>query len=197
MSTMRFTLLGPVSVWADGAPLDVPDGRPALVLATLLAARGETATPDRLIDALWDEPPVSASANLRTYLARVRRALGEHAERLTRTNVGHALRLLPGELDLDRFVSAVEAVKDGQLKTSPDDAADRLRDALDIWSGSVAGEGLQRFGAMGRFLDALDEQRLLTVERYAAACLAAGRHQAATEAIGPVVRRHETRETAW
>lgn len=197
MSTMRFTLLGPVSVWADGAPLDVPDGRPALVLATLLAARGETATPDRLIDALWDEPPVSASANLRTYLARVRRALGEHAERLTRTNVGHALRILPGELDLDRFVSAVEAVKDGQLKTSPDDAADRLRDALDIWSGSVAGEGLQRFGAMGRFLDALDEQRLLTVERYAAACLAAGRHQAATEAIGPVVRRHETRETAW
>lgn len=197
MSTMRFTLLGPVSAWADGAPLDVPDGRPALVVATLLAARGESATPGRLIDALWDEPPVSASANLRTYLARVRRALGEHAQRLARTQVGHALRILPGELDLDRFTSAVEAVKDSQLKTAPDDAADRLRDALDIWSGSVAGEGLPRFGAMGRFLDALDEQHLLTVERYAAACLAAGRHQAATEAIGPVARRHETRETAW
>lgn len=197
MSTLTLTLLGPVSASTPDGPLPVGNGRPLLLLATLLSARGAAVPPERLVDALWEEPPASARANLRTYVARVRRGLGPYAERLAHTAGGHALEVLPGELDLDRFTSALEAVKDSQLRTDPAGAAAQLGAALSAWTGSVAGEGLPRHGAMGRFLDALDEQHLLTVERCAAAHLAAGDHQAAVDRVGPLVRRHETRETAW
>lgn len=197
MSTLNLTLLGPVSASAPDEPLLIGNGRPLLLLATLLSARGQTVTPERLVDALWEDPPPSARANLRTYVARVRRGLGPQADRLVHTAGGHAFEVRPGELDLERFTAMLESVKDSQLRTEPHRAAARLDEALAEWSGPVAAEGLPRHGAMGRFLDALDEQHLLTVERCAAAHLAAGDHQSAVDRVGPVVRRHETRETAW
>lgn len=194
--TSHFVLLGPLSVQGDEGPSILPAGRPQAVLAALLLAHGVWLSADRLAASLWDEPPRSAAANLRTYVSRLRAALGPYRERLVSSPAGYAFRVEPGELDLDRFSELVTAARQDERSGAPARAADRYAAALGLWSGDAA-ERLPRFGALGRALDALEEQRRATVERYAQCCLTAGRYAAAVDALRPLVAAEPGREIGW
>jgi DNA-binding SARP family transcriptional activator len=194
--TAHIVLLGPLCLRGPGGLLVLPAGRPQAVLVALLLARGTWLSADRLAESLWDEPPRSAAANLRTYVSRLRAALGPYQGRLLSSAAGYAFRVEPGELDLDRFEEAVGAARKAERSGSPALAADRYAAALGLWSGDAA-ECVPRFGALGRALDALAEQRRATVERYAESCLAAGRYAAAIDALRPLVAAEAGREVAW
>jgi DNA-binding SARP family transcriptional activator len=188
---LTFSVLGPVAVRLDGRPQSLPRGRPRAVLAALLVGPARVSA-ERLAEALWDDPPSSAGPNLRTYVARLRRALGPHADRLTRSGDGYALRVEPGELDRHNWERALA----GAQPADDDTTADRLASTLALWTGAAA-EGVVRRGSTGRTLDMLDETRLATTELYARACLGSGRLDQAVSCLRPLLADHPAREVAW
>ncbi|MEU4565324.1 tetratricopeptide repeat protein [Micromonospora sp. NPDC023956] len=194
--TIEFGLLGPVTLRVDGDHVALPGGRPRLLLAALLLGRGRRVSADRLLGGLWDEAPPSAQANLRTYVTRLRLALGPYRDRLTWVNHGYVLAVEPDELDLDRFETDVQDALGAGAEERRERCADLLATALRRWRGEAA-EGLPRHGTLGRSLDALDESRWMAVERYAAACVEAGRHQSAVTALRSLLADQPARESAW
>ncbi|MFI6824508.1 BTAD domain-containing putative transcriptional regulator [Micromonospora sp. NPDC050187] len=194
--TIEFGLLGPVTLRIDGDHVALPGGRPRLLLAALLLGRGRRVSADRLLSGLWADPPPSAQANLRTYVTRLRTALGPYRDRLTWVNSGYMVVVEPGELDLHRFEADLKDALGAGRATHPEQCADLLATALRRWYGEAA-EGLPRHGALGHSLDALDESRWMAVERYARACVDAGRHQAAVAALRSLLADQPARESAW
>ncbi|HWM02343.1 MAG TPA: BTAD domain-containing putative transcriptional regulator, partial [Actinophytocola sp.] len=129
--TLRFGLLGTVEVWLDGAALPVPSGRTRLALAVLLLAAGRFATTDRLIDALWDDPPQHAKARLHNIIRDLRRHLGPDAIR-TRSP---GYELAGHELDLDQFRELVADAVRARAIGDHAGAHTRLDEALALWRG--------------------------------------------------------------
>ncbi|MET0425676.1 MAG: tetratricopeptide repeat protein [Actinoplanes sp.] len=193
--SLGFSLLGPVVARLDDRPLSLPPGRPSVLLAALLLGQGHVSA-ERLMSALWDEPPISAAPNLRTYAAQLRRLLGAHADRLSRSGDGYTLRVEPDELDLHAWDRALTGAQRATEQGRPDEAADLFAAGLALWSGAAA-EGLVRRGAVGRSLDMLDEARNTATERYARACVEAGRYEQAVTCLRPFVAEQPTREVAW
>ena len=78
---MEIGILGPVEI-RRGPHVGVPARRLARVLLGILALRANTAVSvDWIVDALWDgRPPRSAAANLRSYLADLRRLVDRVVE---------------------------------------------------------------------------------------------------------------------
>ncbi|MEU7575151.1 BTAD domain-containing putative transcriptional regulator [Micromonospora sp. NPDC049240] len=194
--TVAFGLLGPVTMHLDGNAVALPAGRTQLLLAALLLNRGRRVSTKRLLGDLWDEPPPSASGNLRTYVTRLRSLLGPHRDRLVWVNAGYALAVEAGELDLDGFEVDIRDALDAVGRGRPEQSAQALAAGLRRWRGEAA-EGLPRFGALGHSLDALDESRWVSVERHAAACAEAGQHRAAVAALRSLLADRPARESAW
>ena len=100
---VRFGVLGPLLVVdAMGAAWPVPAAKQRIVLATLLLAAGRAVAAADLAEALWDaSPPPNTPAVMRTYVARLRRALGPAGARLSGRPAGWAVELRdPEEFDL-------------------------------------------------------------------------------------------------
>ena len=104
---MQFQVLGDLAVWDDGGvPVGVPGPSRRALLAILLLHAGEVLTGDRLIDELWGErAPATAAKSLQVHVWRLRKALGGgSANGPLRTEAGgYALRVEPGQLDLEVF----------------------------------------------------------------------------------------------
>ena len=60
-SAMEMRILGPLDVVVDGRPVDVPGGKPGLLLAALVVHANRVVSVDRLADFLWrGDPPDEA-----------------------------------------------------------------------------------------------------------------------------------------
>jgi DNA-binding SARP family transcriptional activator/Tfp pilus assembly protein PilF len=194
--TLRFALLGTPSLTIAGRPVTVPPARPQAVLTALLLGEGRRVSMERLIEALWEEPPPSALPNIRGYIARLRRLLGCHGDRLSRSADGYALTVGEGEVDLALWRQHLTAADHAARNSAYAEAADEFAAALGLWRGPAA-DGVPRRGAVGRALDAWDETRRTTIERHAEASLSAGRYAAAVDVLRPFVAEHPLREVAW
>src|SRR5512133_3842471 len=132
MVPFRFELLGPLRVFADGHPIPLGPVKQRLLLASLLLRPDDVVGTDELVAALWlDEPPPSATANLRGYAHGLRRALGAEAgRRMPTTPRGYQLRLRPEERDLDRFDAAAGRGREALAGGDPVRAAVELAAAV-------------------------------------------------------------------
>src|SRR3954447_2495442 len=119
---MKFAILGPLRVTGPEGPIEVNAPKQRALLAMLLVAyRNDVVTNERLVDVLWDEyPPPTANKALQVHISHLRRALGADTI-ITRAN-GYAVRLEPGDLDLERFETLVRAARD----EPPERAAESL-----------------------------------------------------------------------
>src|ERR1035437_846818 len=115
---MDFCLLGPLLVRRGGVVVPVSAGRQRALLAGLLLSAGRGGggggvgvVVDELVEALWGSAvPPSARAGLQTYVMRLRRSLaGAGPSRITAVPGGYLIRVGAGELDVDRFESALAA----------------------------------------------------------------------------------------
>jgi DNA-binding SARP family transcriptional activator len=102
---MRFSLLGPLVV-ADGegnrAMLAGP--RLRVMLAALLLHANVPVPTGELAELVWDgTPPAGAVATLRSYAARLRRALGSDPSRIMARYPGYLIRAGRQELDVLEF----------------------------------------------------------------------------------------------
>ncbi|MET8372184.1 BTAD domain-containing putative transcriptional regulator [Micromonospora profundi] len=195
---VNLDLLGPLRVSRDGVEVPLPSVKQRLLLAGLLLRPNEVVGTDELLAVLWsDEPPASATANLRTYVHGLRRALGPSGrERITATAGGYLIRLSPGERDLDRFDAAVARGRASLAASEPEQAAMHLADALDMWRGAPLSD-LPHTPLLARRIRRLVERRLLAEEDHAAARLAAGAAAGVIERLRALVDQHPLRQRAW
>src|SRR5580704_6344086 len=103
LDAVRFGLLGPLHVVdGAGAARAVPAAKQRIVLAALLLGHGRMVSAAGLAEALWDaSAPPNAPSVLRTYVMRLRRALGPAGGRIAGRPAGWALELHgPEEVDL-------------------------------------------------------------------------------------------------
>ncbi|HMG64514.1 MAG TPA: BTAD domain-containing putative transcriptional regulator, partial [Streptosporangiaceae bacterium] len=165
---MRFAILGPVELSADGRPLRALAPRHRAVLAYLLLHAGTVISAGRVAGAMWGtEPPGTARAQIQASIAAVRaalRAAGADGRLETRPG-GYVIRPGPGELDLAEFTAALAAAGTAEAAGDRAAAAGLLRGALSLWHGEPLGGVAADYaaGARARLL----ERRLSAVERLA------------------------------
>jgi YVTN family beta-propeller protein len=191
---MRFCVLGPLAVEADGRAIAVGGGRQRALLALLLVHAGEVVSRDRLIEELWaGESPASASQSLDAYLSRLRRALREAgAGDVLRTRApGYVLEA--GDTDVARFEALTAEGRAALAAGDPRRAAALLREGLALWRGSAYGEVADEPWARAE-VGRLEDLRLAATELRVDADLAAGRHDELVPELEHLVARHPARE---
>ncbi|GII63509.1 SARP family transcriptional regulator [Sphaerisporangium krabiense] len=159
----RFTLLGPVQMTVDGAPLTGIAPRHRAVLAYLLLNAGRVISIERLIDAMWGhDRPDTARSQIHASITAIRKVLrGAGAGGLLETRAGgYVARPEPGQVDAQEFTDLV--------------AAGELREALDLWGGEALEDVHAHYVTGVREL--WNDRRLSAYERLVEGELAAGRH---------------------
>ncbi|MET8848928.1 BTAD domain-containing putative transcriptional regulator [Amycolatopsis sp. NPDC004625] len=193
---VRFHLLGPLTVTVGGRPLALGGAKQRVLLAHLLLNANRMVTPGQLVEAVWPaDPPTSATANLQTYVWRLRRLLPEGAQLRTR-GPGYSLAVDPGDVDAHRFTrlvaEAARLTKDGALEP----ALTRLAEAEALWHGDPL-EDLPTAPAWDAELGRLVENRLAAVEERLALQVRLGRHDPAIAELTVLLAEHPYRERLW
>ncbi len=173
---VEFKVLGPLEVVAGGRALPLGGPKQRTLLATLLVNAHTSVSGERLCDAIWGAaPPASAQANVRSYVAALRRVLNPAAgeDRLSLGHGGYQLRVLPGEVDLQLFEDLAARGRSALAGGEPRVAAGHLRTALGLWRGG-AFDGVAHHEDLHIEAARLEEARLAATEDHAEARLALG-----------------------
>ncbi|MGY4899303.1 BTAD domain-containing putative transcriptional regulator [Micromonospora aurantiaca (nom. illeg.)] len=187
-------LLGPVELRVGGRRVAPGPGKRRAVLAGLALAANRSVSLDRLAAMVWsDVPPPSATANLRSHLAALRRMVGDRL--VTRPN-GYELRMQPDELDVTEFHRLAENGRTALVRGYALDAVPALDAALALWRGA-AGEGLPTGTTLDNRWASLEEQRLQVFEVLTDARLAVGRHAELLPGLREHLAAYPLRERAW
>jgi len=186
---VEFRILGPLEVVEQGHALPLGGARQRTLLALLLTRANEVVSADRLIDELWGaQPPKTAANALQYHVSQLRKALAPH-EAIVTHEPGYLIRIGPGELDLLRFEALVEEAQ----QATPELAAQRLREALDLWRGPALADLANESFAQSE-IPRLEELRLGALERRFEADLALGRYTELVAEVQALVREHPLRE---
>jgi DNA-binding SARP family transcriptional activator len=194
---VEFGLLGPVVARHNGTAVPAGSGRERFVLATLLLNAGRLTTLDRLVDALWDDPPSTARAQLHNVISNVRRRLRVYDDAagddliITRAT-GYELRLGHHELDVLRFRELVAAGRRAAGAGDPAEAADLFSGALALWRGPALADVGDDLAAPIR--QVLGEERLAAAEARLEAQFALDRFDDVLREAEPLLTEHPYRE---
>ncbi len=185
---MEFRLLGPLEVIEGERSLALGGVKPRSLLALLLLHANEVVSADRLIDQLWgDEPPATAAKSVQVHVSRLRKELGEG--RLVTRAPGYLLQVEPSELDLARF----EQLLGDARGTDPENARQKLRQALALWRGNALADlEYEPFAQIE--IARLEELRQAALEQRIDADLATGRHTELVGELEALVVEHPLRE---
>ncbi|GLH96399.1 AfsR/SARP family transcriptional regulator [Phytohabitans aurantiacus] len=128
---IRFQVLGPWEVTGARGPVPIPAGRMRVLLASLMMSIGRAVPIKTLAERVWPEQrPSRVPATLHTYVARLRRLLGQDA---IQTTPGHyQLAVAPHRIDLWLFrdlLRRASAAGEAHLEL------DLLRQAQALWRG--------------------------------------------------------------
>lgn len=177
---LRIRLFGGVgAVGNDGESLEVGPAKCQALLAALALSAGSTVPTWRLVEALWgDDPPRTAERTLQSYVARLRKGLGD--ETISRSAAGYRLNSSPDDVDILRFGRLLD---EGSVEG-----------ALAEWTG----EPLAGLDAPG-----LEPTAVALTERWLAATEAALEDRIALDPAGSIARltelttAHPFRERLW
>ncbi|MCY0929263.1 BTAD domain-containing putative transcriptional regulator [Streptomyces sp. H27-H1] len=193
-SDVRFNILGPLEGWAGEARIRLSGQIHERVLVTLLLEPGGVVPVVRLVEAVWDEePPVTASHQVRKAVADLRRRIPDGGRLIITDGPGYRAEVGASQLDLHEFLAHIQEARQSAAAGRTREAADSLRAALAVWRGPVlsgaGGSVVQSAAAV------LEERRLAAAEQLAEMRLALGE---AGEVIGDLrtlIAQHPLRET--
>lgn len=192
-----FRMLGRLEVVEGARDLTPQRHKPRALLGALLLRAGRTVSVDVLIDDLWGaRPPASARNLVHGYVSEVRRALDDGRARTLRTVDGGYLLDVPSDrVDARRFEELVATAR-VQLDGAPRRAADRLREALDLWRGPVLADlaDEQFVRPEARRLEGL---RRTATELRLEADLACGQGRELVPELEALVAAEPLRESLW
>ena len=188
---LRIGVLGPMELRDDAGELQVPRPMPRALLGLLALRAGSSVRGDEIIDGLWgDSPPESARNIVQVYVSSLRKVLGPDV--LSSGPGGYVLDSSV-QVDAAEFEQAVRA-RSG-IAQDPAVVADGLRAALGLWRGEPLADVAAPFAETQR--TRLAELRLATVEAWADAGLACGRHDELVAQLEGWVARYPLRELLW
>jgi DNA-binding SARP family transcriptional activator len=190
-----FGLLGPLQVRCDGADIRVSASRHRVLLAVLLCRPNRVVGLDELAYAMWNgHPPAGAQTTVRSYVMRLRRALGAAAIRIETASPGYRIALDPSA-ELDTFLFTARCQAADALARAGDwgATASALDEALALWRGTplqdVPAETLSRDE-----LPAWLERRSQAVELRLEAAIELGRATEAVIELRRLAAEHPLRE---
>ncbi|CQD16928.1 DNA-binding transcriptional activator [Mycobacterium lentiflavum] len=198
---LRFGLLGPLQVGADGTDLPLGPAKQRAVLAVLLINRNRTVAIDSLIDAAWQQdPPPEARASLHAHVSRIRRLIGgagvDPAAILTSAQPGYRLEVSEEDCDFGRFAIEQKAGIEDAAAGRFEQASVHLSAALAEWRGPVL-EDLRDFQFVEAFAAALAEDKLVALTARAESEIACGRTHSIVGELEALVAEHPYREPLW
>lgn len=193
MTTVRFSVLGPLTVVLDGTPAPITVGKIRILLATLLLRPNEVVPSDLLIERLWGpRAPANPRKVLQIYVVRLRQALGLRHVILTMPG-GYLARLQADQLDLLQFHRLVQ---EAGHAADPETERRLLHEALDLWRGPVcadiASETLHQID-----VPPLAELRLHTLERRIGIDADQGEDATLIAELRALTAEHPFRERLW
>jgi DNA-binding SARP family transcriptional activator/tetratricopeptide (TPR) repeat protein len=199
---VELKLLGPFEAHDDRGALPIGTLRQRAVLALLTIHVGRTLATERIIDEIWaGTPPPTAVKTLQAYISRLRRVLhgttgeGRGPVLLSRPQ-GYVLDVDPSAVDSVRFECMADVGAELVLDQRHEEAAARLRAALEIWRGPALVDFVYEPFA-GAEAGRLTERRLEAIELRIDADLALARHGAVTAELEALVLEHPLRERLW
>jgi DNA-binding SARP family transcriptional activator/streptogramin lyase len=190
---MEFRILGPLEI-SDGAQgdlrVDAPKER--AVLGVLLLHPNEPVSTERFIDEVWGEqPPVTATKTLQTYVSHLRRIVG--ADAIETRPPGYVLHIVEDALDAARFRNLTTDARHLAGDGEHEQAAAHYRQALALWRGPpLAGIPFESFAA--NEVEQLAEERLSAQMDLIDCELACGRHAEVVPELETLARRYPLRE---
>lgn len=196
---LEFGLLGPTQVLHDGSDLCLGPLKQRTLLTALLLQPNRVVPLHRLAAALWDDtPPPSATANLRTYVNRLRKRLhlSPGPERIVARRPGYLIRVRPDELDASVFTEKQRLGREALRNGDPAAAEAALTAGLALWRGAAA-EEIPRTPELAPRLEALDEQRCSAVEDLMRARLMLGSDPGLIGDLRRLVADTPVRESMW
>ncbi|GAA4933055.1 BTAD domain-containing putative transcriptional regulator [Streptomyces coeruleoprunus] len=143
---LEVRLLGPAEVWDGDRRIPLNGAKPTAILAALVIHPGEVLSTDRLVDLVWEEQaPVTARALVASHVSALRRALAAAdggATAIGTRSPGYVAELPRDLIDAHRFERALARGRRAASEGRPAEAVDVLRDAMTLWRGQEALEGL-------------------------------------------------------
>jgi DNA-binding SARP family transcriptional activator len=191
---LDYRVLGPVEVWAGGKRLPFNAAKPNALLALGLVNAGRVVSADRIVDAIWTDPPATAQALVQSYVSTLRRELARAGapDVIVTRSPGYVFQIPAGELDLSRFESGLADGRRAAARGDHATAAELLRAALECWRGpALDGLGADVLRAEAR---RLDELRLAAQEERIAAELELGREAELVAELTGLLGAHPLRE---
>ncbi|MGC7098595.1 BTAD domain-containing putative transcriptional regulator [Amycolatopsis lurida] len=193
---MDFGVLGPLTVWRAGVPLDLGTPKSRLLLAVLLSRPGRPVADDALAEAIWGgDQPKSAAKNVQTYVHRLRQRLGDPA-RITRQGTGYLVHAARDELDVTRFEDLTDVARAALAAGDLERARHHFDQALGLWRGP-AFAGIADVLALTSEAARLDESRLGVLEERIDVDLRLGRHGELLGELTALTMEHPFRERMW
>jgi predicted ATPase/DNA-binding SARP family transcriptional activator len=193
---IEFRVLGPVEAVREGRTIGLGGARQRALLALLLLEPGRPVSADRIVEELWrGDPPAGATTTLRSYVSRLRAALGEDAA-IDGGAAGYALEVSPASIDAVRFEHLAREGEEALVRGAARRAEERLTEALSLWRGRPFGE-LADDGRLRLEADRLEERRVEALEARIDAELAVGRAAELVDELESLVQRHPYRERLW
>ncbi|WP_162907717.1 AfsR/SARP family transcriptional regulator [Allorhizocola rhizosphaerae] len=191
---MDFGVLGPVEI-RDGSRVVLAGSvRERFILAMLLLNADRVVARDRLINALWQDPPASAKAQLHNMISKLRGRLAGHELIVTRP-AGYELLLGPHRLDLLTFRQSVERGRRAAAEGAHRQAAALLSDAASLWRGPALADIPDEL--VGSVRQPLHEERLSAVEAQLEVDLLLGRHEDVLREMAGLLPDHPYRERLY
>jgi len=134
---MRFAILGPLTVHDGHRPVPVTSGKLRVLLAALLCHANRVVSNEQLADLLWDgRPSGAANTTIRSYVKRLRRALGAAGDRVEAHSPGYLIRVEPGELDTQEFADLCRAAEQDSRREDWARCLRHVEQALALWRQS-------------------------------------------------------------
>ncbi|MBL1109807.1 tetratricopeptide repeat protein [Streptomyces sp. 5-8] len=180
--------------WSNGVRLKLGGVIHERVLATLLLEAGKVLPVSRLVEAAWDEdPPATASHQVRKAVADLRRRIPGGADVLLTEGPGYRILIDESQNDLSEFGMLVRTAKAAVAESRLSEAAEVLRAALALWRGPVLS------GLGGPVIEAaatsIEERRLAVWEEHLALRLGLGESGELIPDLRELAAQHPLRET--
>jgi DNA-binding SARP family transcriptional activator len=189
----EFRILGPIEVAGDKGPVRLGGLKQRATLAILLLSANRIVSVERLADDLYaGAPPTTAVTQVQRQISGLRKTLGSASTIETRPP-GYVIRLASERLDLNRFERQTRAAGEALVQGEAEQAADLLRQALQLWRGApLADLAYEPFAQTS--IARLEEIRLAALEQRIEADLALGRHHELVGELEQLVFEHPLHE---
>lgn len=159
----EFRILGPLEAWVDRERRPLGDKRQERVLAVLLLEANRVVPVSRLVDAAWgEEPPTTASHQVRKMVADLRQRLPAPAVTIATDGPGYRMILGEDQLDLRMFDLRLARAREAESAGLVSNAVTQLQAALGLWRGPAL-EGLDS-QLIRSAAEILDERRMGVLE---------------------------------